>query len=100
MRLYSDNSGIKSRSEPDEALEIGRKPVDLPVAVARRFWSVAARDFLGDTGGVAIMFGAARGGFGECALGRGRQRRFLPRSIAFRIAFGRRWRCLVGWHRL
>jgi len=80
--------------------EIRRQPVDLPIPVAGRFGSVAARDFLGPVGRLPIAFGAARGGFSERALGRGRQRRFLLRLIGFRVAFGRRWRCLIGWHRL
>ena len=49
--------------------KIRRQPVDLPIPVASRFRSVAARDFLWPLGRQAIAFGAAGGGFGKRALG-------------------------------
>jgi hypothetical protein len=89
--------GIKSRSLSKS--EIRRQPIDLPVAVAGRFGSVAARNFLGPVGCIAIPFGASCGSFRERALGRGRLRLFRGRFIVCHVAFGRLWRCRVGWHR-
>ena len=54
-------------------LKIRSEAVDLPVAVARWLRAVAALDFLWRFGARSIAFGAPGGGFGERALGFGRQ---------------------------
>jgi hypothetical protein len=86
-------------TDPGEpGLKIRGEAVDLPVAVAGRIEAAATVDFLRSIEQVAVAFGAACHGLGECALGGRHQWPLLGRSMFSRVCCGRCWRSVIGWH--
>jgi len=72
IELAPDKKGKMDREIAADASEIRRQSADFPIAVARRFGTVAAGNFLRALDRVPILLGAARLCLGQGALGRWR----------------------------